>query len=119
MCKVLGVTSSGFYAWKDRPLSARAKSNVALTQSIALAYANSDEIYSAHKIHAELRDTIAASHDTRWAKVGLNRVATLMRCAQLRAVSNRRSYVVATKRDDKAPKAPDLVNRQFAATSPD
>jgi putative transposase len=119
MCKVLGVSSSGFYAWKDRPLSVRAKSNVALTQSIALAYANSDEIYGAHKIHAELRDTTAASHDSRWARVGLNRVATLMRVAHLRGVSNRRSYVVTTERDDKAPKAPDLVNRQFVATAPD
>ncbi len=119
MCKVLGVSPSGFYAWKDRPRSPRAQSNLALTEAITQAYAQSDEIYGAHKIHAELRDTTVASHDTRWARVGLNRVAALMRCAQLRGVSNRRSYVVTTERDDTAPKAPDLVNRQFVATAPD
>jgi putative transposase len=84
MCKVLGVSTRGYYAWKDRPASGRKQANVALTQAIAQAYAQSDEIYGAHKIHAELRDRTVATHDPRWAKVGLNRVATLMLCAQLR-----------------------------------
>ena len=118
MCEVLGVSTSGYYAWKNRPASARTQSNVALTEAITLAYAQSDEIYGAHKIHAELRDTTVASHDTRWARVGLNRVATLMRCARLRGVSNRRSYVVTTERDVNERPAPDLVNRQFVASAP-
>lgn len=116
---MLGVSHSGYYAWKDRPLSARARANVALTQAIALAHAQSDEIYGAPKIYAELRDASVSTHDSRWAKVGKNRVATLMRCAALRGVSNRRSYVVTTERDDKACPAPDLVNRQFVASAPD
>jgi putative transposase len=118
MCKVLGVSASGYYAWKDRPASARKQANVALTEAIAQAYAQSDEIYGAHKIHAELRDATVCTHDPRWAKVGINRVATLMRCAHLRGVSNRRSYGVTTERDDKARPAPDLVNRQFVSSAP-
>ena len=44
MCQVLGVSTSGYYAWKDRALSARAQSNVALTEAITRAYATSAEI---------------------------------------------------------------------------
>lgn len=119
MCKVLGVSTSGYYAWKDRPLSARAQANVALTQVIAVAHASSDEIYGAPKLHAELRDATVCTHDPRWANVGKNRVAALMRCAGLRGVSNRRSYVVTTERDVNERPAPDLVNRQFVASAPD
>ena len=44
LCQVLGVSTSGYYAWKDRAPSARAQSNVALTKAITHAYAGSDEI---------------------------------------------------------------------------
>jgi putative transposase len=118
LCRVLGISSSGYYAWKDRPASARAQANTALSAAIAQAFAQSDEIYGAHKIHAELGDATVCTHDPRWAKVGKNRVATLMRSAHLRGVSNRRSYVVTTERDDKVRPAPDLVNRQFVASAP-
>ena len=44
LCHVLGVSTSGYYAWKDRQPSARAQANVALTGAITRAYAASDEI---------------------------------------------------------------------------
>jgi putative transposase len=118
MCHVLGVSTSGYYAWKDRAPSAGAQSNVALTDAITRAHAASDEIYGAHKIHAELRDPMVSTHDSRWARVGKNRVAKLMREACLRGVSNRRSYVVTTERNKRERPAPDLVNRKFVATAP-
>lgn len=59
-----------------------------------------------------------ATHDSRWAQVGKNRVAKLMREACLRGVSNRRSYVVTTERNERERPAPDWVNRKFIATAP-
>ena len=44
LCRVLGVSTSGYYAWKDRQPSVRAQANVALTEAITRAYAASDEI---------------------------------------------------------------------------
>ena len=58
------------------------------------------------------------THDSRWARVGKNRVAKWMREACLRGVSNRRSYVVTTERNQRERPAPDLVNRKFVATAP-
>ena len=58
------------------------------------------------------------THDSRWARVGKNRVAKWMREACLRGVSNRRSYVVTTERNKRERPAPDLVNRKFVATAP-
>ena len=56
MCKVLGVSASGFYAWRDRPPSQRAVANVVLTEQIRQAHAGSDGIYGMPRIRAELRD---------------------------------------------------------------
>ena len=44
LCQVLGESTNGYYAWKDRMPSARAQANVALTKAITHAYAGSDEI---------------------------------------------------------------------------
>jgi putative transposase len=122
MCEILGVSKSGYYAWKDRTVSQRVRANAALTEAITLAYTKSDRLYGAPKVYAELRDATMCTHDPRWAKLGKNRVATLMRAAQLRGVSNRRSYVVTTERDVAANavahRAPDLVKRQFVASGP-
>ena len=71
MCRVLGVSHSGYYAWKDRAPSPRAIADAALTERIRVIHAVSDENYGSPNIHAELRDE--GTH------VGRKRVARLMR----------------------------------------
>ena len=115
MSRVLGVSASGYYAWRERAPSKRAIENAALSKRIEEIYDASDGIYGMPKIHRELRDEQDARFDRRWSNVGANRVARLMRQAGLRGVSRRRSFTVTTERDDKARPAPDLVNRQFVA----
>lgn len=56
LCKVLRVSSSGFYAWRDRAPSGRALANIALTEQIRLAYAHSRGTYGMPRIRAELRE---------------------------------------------------------------
>jgi len=118
MCRVLGVSSSGYYEWRDCARSARAIENEALAERIEEIYVASDAIYGMPKIWRELRDEGDANYDPRWASVGRNRIARLMREAGLRGVSRRRGFTITTKRDATTRAAPDLVNREFVAQGP-
>lgn len=111
MCRVLGVSASGFYAWRDRAPSQRAIADAVLTERIRRIHLQSDEIYGSPNIHAELREL--------GVRVGRKRVARLMRQAGLRGVSRRRGFVVTTRRDTRQRPAPDLVGRRFVADAPD
>ena len=108
MCKTLKVSASGFYDWSQRPLSQRQQANATLTTQIRAAFVASDETYGMPRIRAELQDAgIVASR---------KRIARLMRLAQIRGVSRRRSFCVTTERDVRHRPAPDLVKREFMAT---
>jgi putative transposase len=108
MCKRLGVSTSGYYDWCDRPLSQRALANKALKVKISEAHAKSDAAYGMPRIRAELADE--GMHASR------KRIARLMRDAQIRGVSRRRGYTVTTVRNSDHQPAADLVKRQFTAT---
>jgi transposase InsO family protein len=110
MCRLLGVSTSGYYAWKDRQASARQRRDAELLVAIRASHRASKGIYGAPKIHADLA---AAGH-----RVGRKRVARLMRSAGLRGVS-RRKWVSTTRRDEGGRQAPDLVERDFSAPGPD
>jgi putative transposase len=105
MCRLLGVSASGFYAWDERPLSERALEDIALSAKIHAIHRGSRESYGVPRIHAELAD----DYDIH---VGKKRVARLMRAAGLRGVSRRR-FVRTTVVDIYADLPPDLVDRNF------
>jgi putative transposase len=109
MCRVLGVSPSGYYAWRKRPLSPRARAAVELTAQIEAVHRDSRGTYGAPRIQAEL-----AAHGLH---IGRKRVARLMRAVGLQGVSRR--TVRTTVRDETARPAPDLVDRQFTAAGPD
>ena len=111
MSRLLGVSASGFYAWLQRPLSARAVADIGLTALIHAIHRRSNGAYGAPSIHAELAD----DHDRR---VGKKRVARLMRAANLRGLHPRR-FVTTTIGDPVADRALDHVDRHFAAEGPD
>jgi putative transposase len=54
-CRVLGVSTSGYYAWQARPTSSRARSNLELVEVIKSIHADSRGICGAPRVHAELR----------------------------------------------------------------
>ena len=111
MCRVLRVSASGYYDWRDRKPSRRALANAVLIEQIRQVHGESDGTYGMPRVRAELMD--------RGVCVARQRVARLMRCHGIRGVSRRRGYVVTTKRDEKQRPAPDLVNREFVAEAPD
>jgi transposase InsO family protein len=110
MCRVLGVSASGFYAWLGRAPSARAHSDAQLLDQIKDIHRRSRHTYGKPRVHAEL-----AEHGVR---VGGKRVARLMRSAGLQGAS-RRKRIYTTVREPDARPAPDLVQRHFSAQAPD
>jgi putative transposase len=110
MCRVLGVSPSGYYAWRTRPPSARAQADQALLDRISVIHAQSRHTYGAPRIHAELQEM--------GVRCGRKRVARLMRRAGL-AGAHRRRPLSTTVRDQQAVPAPDLVARAFRADHPD
>jgi len=109
LCRVLGVSPSGYYAWRTRGPSARAQADAALLARIRSTHEESRRTYGAPRIHAELR---AAG-----VRCGRKRVARLMRRAGL-VGCHRRRFVVTTQRAATASPAPDRVQRQFVASAP-
>jgi putative transposase len=109
MCRLLGVSSSGYYAWAKRKPSRRAQADAIVLSHIRRAHAASHGTYGAPRIHVDLRAS--------GIRVGRKRVARLMAAAGLIGVSRRR-FVTTTVRGG-GRQAPDLVNRKFAADRPD
>ena len=110
MCRVLGVSPSGYYAWRQRPMAARTRADVELTAYIDEIHRTSRGTYGAPRVHAEL--AALGIH------VGGKRVARLMRALGVCGVS-RRKRPRTTLRDQAHRPAPDLVARDFAAAGPD
>jgi putative transposase len=110
MCRVLKVSASGYYAWVDRPPSARAIADAVMIERIRAVHAESDNTYGMPRVRAELID--------QGVRVSRKRVARLMRRHGVRGVSRRRGFVVTTRRDETHRRAPDLVNRRFIADGP-
>jgi len=109
LCRVLDVSSSGFYAWRNRSPSARATKDAQLAAQIVTIHKESREIYGAPRIHAELA--------AEGMGCGRKRVARLMRQAQI-VGCHRRRHTITTVREPAAPVAPDRVERQFVAVAP-
>ena len=110
MCRVLEVSTSGYYAWQRRLKSRRAESDEQLLGRIRSIHEQSRGTYGAPRVHAEL-----AASGTR---VSRKRVARLMREAGLQGASRRR-WALTTVRDKKARPAQDLVERNFTAEDRD
>jgi putative transposase len=110
LCWVLGVSPSGYYAWRDRPPSAREVKNQRLLERMREIHTFSRQTYGRLRMYAELRDE-------GW-RVNHKRVARLMALNGLQGASRRKKWRT-TKRDKDARPAPDLVDRDFTADRPD
>ena len=110
MCRVLGVSPSGYYAWRGRGPSPRAQRDEELREGIRAIHEDSRGTYGVPRVHAELA--------ARGWRVSRKRVARLMREAGLAGVSRRRGRRT-TRADTSQRAAPDRVERHFQADAPD
>ena len=113
MCRVLGVSRSGYYAWAARPPSERAVENAALVVEIRRVHADSDGTYGSRRVHAQLR--------REGREVNHKRVERLMRVEGVQG-----AYVAPKRRRggdgvlgvDGVRVWPDLVKRDFQPAAP-
>jgi putative transposase len=109
-CAVLGVSVSGFYAWKSRPASARQCDDMVMLAHVRAAFATSNETYGSRRMHAELTESGLA--------IGRHRVARLMRENGLKARQKTR-FRKTTDSDHGGPVAANVLDQDFTATAPD
>ena len=109
MCRVLDVSTSGYYAWRNREPSARARKDAELAPKISGFHEASRGTYGSPRILADLRD--------EGIRVGRKRVARLMKQEGLRGVCRRKSTCTTVRSPGRQP-APDLVERDFTADGP-
>jgi putative transposase len=109
MCRVLGVSASGFYDWFERPQSQRRQANAQLLVHIRNSFAASDRTYGSPRILHDLQ--------TAGEICSVNRVARLMQAAGIKARHKRRrlpGQLVSAVHSV----APNLLERQFQASGP-
>ena len=111
MCRVLGLSPSGYYAWVRGAPSARARRDAQLTERIKEIWSANREVYGRPRIHAELQ--------AGGERIGAKRVGRLMRGAGIAGASRRRSTKTTTREQRAARVAPDLVDRDFSAAGAD
>ena len=106
LCRLLGVSTSGYYAWLNRPPSARRVTNDRLVAKIRAVHARTRGVYGSRHMTEELDEP-----------VGRNRVAHLMRDNGLNAHAPKR-FRVTTDSEHGLPVAPNLVEQNFSADRP-
>ena len=109
MCRVLQVSRSGYYAWRQRPLAERRRQDQRLALEVAAIHAHSRGRYGSPRVHAELRE--------RGQRIARKRVARLMRAAGLRARERRRFRCTTDSGHGMAIKG-NLLARRFQVSAP-
>ncbi len=110
MCRVLGVSQSGFFAWQERPTCRRQQQDMVYLAHIRTAFALSNGTYASPRMHRDLVDV--------GQEIGRHRTARLMRENQLVARQKRR-FKRTTDSEHAWPVTPNLVAQDFMADGPD
>jgi len=110
MRRVLGVSASGYYAWRSRPESPRAIANRRLLHKVQRLYGQRHGRYGSPRMHAALR---AEGH-----RVSRGRVERLMRRHGIRALARRRFRPTTTDSRHALPIAPNLLQQKVAVLEP-
>jgi putative transposase len=109
LCETLEVSPSGYYAWRERPLSQHAREDARIAEHVKVAFHANRQVYGSPRIHAELRG--------QGIRCGQKRVARLMR-AQGLAARRSRHRTITTHSNPTAWAAPNLLQRDFSANQP-
>ncbi|MFT7619249.1 MAG: putative transposase [Planctomycetota bacterium] len=108
MCRQLGISRQGYYAWRKRPESNRSKENRRLLSSIRDISKESRGTYGSPRVHAEICD--------RGDNAGLNRIARIMASNGICGRVKRKSFKLRLQAKETMP-APNILDRQFKPTT--
>lgn len=109
-CRVLGVSASGYYAWRTRDTSPHAAANQNLLNDIRRIHWDNYKRYGSPRVLAALR--------AEGQNVGKSRVEKLMRDNKLCAISKKRTRINTTDSNHDFPIAPNRLDRNFGALAP-
>ena len=109
LCRWLGVTPSGFYAWRQRPESTHEREDRRLKVLVQASFAESKQRYGSPRIHEDLIE--------QDEQVSRKRVIRLMQEGGLKARTRKR-FTLTTMSDHDQPVAANLLDRQFDAAAP-
>lgn len=110
LCEALGVSRSGYYGWLTRPRGQRERDDEVIGAQVRQSFLGSDRTYGARRVW---HDVLAEGH-----RCGLHRIERLMQAQALRARPRRRGLPVDTGQRSIAAIAPNVLDRQFQASSP-
>jgi transposase InsO family protein len=111
MCKMLAVSESGYYEWRKRPVSLRARADKELSAQIEPIFEQSRQTYGSPRVKAALK--------LKGISCSKKRVARLMRVMGLVSCHRRKKRkVVTTDSNHPNPVVRNLLNRDFTATGP-
>jgi putative transposase len=109
LCRALGVSESGFYAWKTRDASVHAQTDLRLRVLVKAFFEKSRRTYGSPRLLRDLHDA--------GERVGRNRVIRIMQEEGLRARPRRR-FKITTMSDHQLPVAENVLARKFEASAP-
>jgi putative transposase len=110
LCEALGVSRSGFYAWRSRPLSRRARADEKLSGKVRASFLASDRTYGARRVwHDLLAEGVFC---------GRHRIERLMRLHALRARPRRRRLPPDVGERQPVAVAANVLDRSFEASAP-
>jgi len=110
LCGALGVSVSGYYAWRSRPLCPRQQADAVLLPEIRAAYQAGRGLYGSPRIHAALRQ--------QGRRCSRKRVARLLRQHGIRSRRRPKRRVRTTDSPHNRPVAANLLQRDFSAAAP-
>lgn len=110
LCRVLGVSRSGYFAWRGRPESRRERENRLLLELIKAAHTSGKKMYGSPRVHKKL---VSAGE-----RCSRGRVERLMRVHGIRA-QQKRKFVVTTDSRHDLPVSGNLLGREFSVRKPD
>ena len=109
MCKVLGVSKSGYYGWRNRPLSEQAKRRQELTKEVKRVHAESNQIYGSPKIYNQLKN--------EGIKTSERTVQRIMSDESIRSKTVKK-FKATTNSDHNHLIYPNILNQDFTTTAP-
>lgn len=110
-CRVLGVSTSGYYRWLGHPVGEREARREALVEQIRVVHEASRRVYGSPKIHAELLK--------RGVRLNRKTVARIMRESSIRSRVACKFRARTTDSNHAHPVAPNVLGREFSAEQPD
>jgi transposase InsO family protein len=110
-CETLSVSRAGYYAWRDRPESARAKRREELAAKIQAVYEENRKVYGSPRIFQALK--------AEGQSVCENTVAKVMRVREIRAKTKKKFVPRTTDSNHGRPVAENILDREFDAQLPD